>query len=223
MLKLNSVYRTLEKAISKFQIWGLWKRWWGHSVTTFQGTHFLSTACKGGLWDWQLFALLSINPIEKHIFYSKLVTSLTCKGTHIYRHRDPSLAFSIWPKDRNSLALDERFKKGTIRKRATTQHDFQHSLIPMLKPISIWRRWQSRSFGNLPLSNEADKEKRDGKRARYEEKKQERWRSGAKRTIEKTENHTSKLFQNLLMLFSNLFSCGGNWHSIEDALGPSVF
>lgn len=25
------------------------------------------------------------------------------------------------------------------------------------------------------------------------------------------------------MLFSNLFSCGGNWHSIGDALGPSVF
>lgn len=25
------------------------------------------------------------------------------------------------------------------------------------------------------------------------------------------------------MLFSNLFSCGGNWPSIEDALGPSVF
>lgn len=25
------------------------------------------------------------------------------------------------------------------------------------------------------------------------------------------------------MLFSNLFSSGRNWHSIEDALGPSVF
>lgn len=55
----------------------------------------------------------------------------------------------------------------TIRKRTATQLDYQHNLIPMVKPICMQRRWQWGQRFQKPAFAKCSTQRRDGKVARY--------------------------------------------------------